>query len=98
PRRNNHLSLRGRRTFRARCRKPAKNGVQKRPLDGWRPPSLEGRRFADHRITSPPRLGSAAVTEATLFSVRSTVTLRSLTTPRFPCLQLRLISMALKSS
>lgn len=47
PKRDDHLSLRRRRPFRARRRDPAKNGLKKRPLHGRRLESLESSRVAD---------------------------------------------------
>ena len=41
PKRNDHLSLRRRRPVRARCREPAKNGLQKRAINGRWLKSLE---------------------------------------------------------
>src|SRR5437667_9440606 len=51
-----HLSLWRWRPIRARCRKPAKNGLQKRALDGRRLQSLESRWIADGKIAIPRRL------------------------------------------
>src|SRR5258705_11913205 len=48
--RNDHLPLRRRRPFRARSRKLAKDGLQKRPLHGRRLLSLENRWIAEHKI------------------------------------------------
>ncbi len=51
PKRNDHLPLRRRRPVRARGREPAKNGLQKRALNGRWLQSLEGRRIADDEVT-----------------------------------------------
>jgi len=48
---DDHLPLRRWRSFRARGRKPAKDGLQKRPLHGRRLQSLESRWVADDHIT-----------------------------------------------
>src|SRR6266853_3194339 len=45
-----YLSLRRWWTFGARRRKPAKNGLQKRPLHGWRTEGLESRRIANNEV------------------------------------------------
>src|SRR5262249_31624709 len=50
PRYDHHLSLRRWRPLRARGRKLAKDGLQKRPRDGRRFQSLESSRFTDNEI------------------------------------------------
>src|ERR1700681_2695347 len=47
---DSHCSLRWRRPLRARGRKFAEDGLQKRPLDGWRFQGVESGWFADDEI------------------------------------------------
>ena len=71
PERDDHLSLRRRRPVRTCRRDPAKNGLQKRPLDGRRLESLESGRSADD-IVFNIIVGSAGASPAVLRASRNT--------------------------
>src|SRR4029077_7746240 len=70
--RNDHLSLRRRRPIRTCRRDPAKNGLQKRPLDGRGLKSLESGRSADDDIVFNIIVGSAGASPAVLRASRNT--------------------------
>src|SRR6267154_6212156 len=86
-----HLSLWRWRPIRARRRKPAKNGLQKRALDGRRLQSLESRWIADGKIAIPRRLDNGQGRVSTSCARRPKSARANLFESRAPGRALRLV-------